>query len=69
MLPFAMMWMEIECIMLSEIEKQIRYDLTHMRNLRNRTSIRGGGGGERGQPRNESLNSREQSDGYQKGGG
>ena len=36
-LPFAMMWMELECIMLSEIsqsERQIPYDFTNMWNLR-----------------------------------
>ena len=39
-LPFATTWMELEvlCIMLSEIrEKQISYDFTHMRTLRDKT--------------------------------
>ena len=38
-LPFAKMWMELECIMLSEIitERQISYDFIHMWNLRNKT--------------------------------
>ena len=32
------MWMELECIMLSEIrERQIPYDVTHMWNLRKKT--------------------------------
>ena len=38
-LPFAMMWMELEGIMLSEInqsEKELSYDLSDMRNLRGR---------------------------------
>ena len=36
-LPFATIWMELEDIMLSEIsqsEKDISYDFTHMRTLR-----------------------------------
>ena len=34
-LPFATMWMELEGIMLSKIrERQISYDFTHMRTLR-----------------------------------
>ena len=37
-LPFAMMRMELECIMLSKIrERQVSYDFTHMWNLRNKT--------------------------------
>ena len=39
-LPFAMMWMKLECIMLSEInqsEKDLSYDLTYIWNLRNKT--------------------------------
>ena len=42
-LPFATMWMELECIMLSEKsqrkirERYISYDLTHMWNVRNKT--------------------------------
>ena len=37
-LSFATMWMDLECIMLSEIrERQISYDFSHMWNLRNRT--------------------------------
>ena len=37
-LPFATMWMELEGIMLSEIrERQISYDFTRMRNLRDKT--------------------------------
>ena len=37
-LPFATMWMELEDIMLSEIrERQISYDFTHMRTLRDKT--------------------------------
>ena len=41
-LPFAMMWMELEGIMLSEIsqsEKELSYDLSGMRNLRGRVGI------------------------------
>ena len=40
-LPFTTMWMELECIMLSEKksarERQISYDFTHMWNLRYKT--------------------------------
>ena len=38
-LPFATTWMELEGIMLSEISqrKQISYDFTHMRTLRDKT--------------------------------
>ena len=37
-LPFAKMWMELVCIMLSEIwQRQIPYYLTDMWNLRNKT--------------------------------
>ena len=38
-LPFAMTWMELQCIMLSEIvnQRQIPYDFTNMWNLRNKT--------------------------------
>ena len=38
-LPFATTWMELECIMLSEIsqsEKDKSHDFTHMWNLRNK---------------------------------
>ena len=37
--PFATMWMELECIMLSKISrrKTKSYDFTHMWNLRNKT--------------------------------
>ena len=38
LLPFATMWMELEGIMLSEIrERQISYDFTHIRTLRDKT--------------------------------
>ena len=43
-MPFATMWMEVECVMLSEIsqsEKE-KYDFTHMWNLRNTTDERRG---------------------------
>ena len=37
-LPFATTWMELEGIMLREIrERQISYDFTHMRTLRDKT--------------------------------
>ena len=38
-LPFAMTWMELECIMLSKISQseKNKYDFTHMWNLRNKT--------------------------------
>ena len=37
-LPFATTWMELEGIMLSEIrERQVSYDFTHMRTLRDKT--------------------------------
>ena len=37
-LPFATTWMELEGIMLSEIRKrQISYDFTHMRTLKDKT--------------------------------
>ena len=36
-LPFATMWMELQGIMLSKIrERQISYDFTHMRTLRDK---------------------------------
>ena len=38
-LPFTTVWMELECIMVSEIshsEKEIPYDHTHTWNLRNK---------------------------------
>ena len=40
-LPFAAMWMDLENIMLSEmsnIEKQILYDITYVWNLKNKTN-------------------------------
>ena len=40
-LPFATTWMDLETTMLSEIsqsEKQMLYDFTHMWNLRNKTN-------------------------------
>ena len=39
-LPFAMMWKELESIMLREIsqERQIPYDITHIWKLRNKTN-------------------------------
>ena len=37
-LPFATTWMELQGITLSKIrEKQISYDFTHMRSLRDKT--------------------------------
>ena len=36
-LPFAIMWMELEGIMLSIRERQKSYDFTHMRTLRDKT--------------------------------
>ena len=36
-LPFATMWMELECIMLSEINQKNTNDFTHMWNIRNKT--------------------------------
>ena len=39
-IPFATTWMELEGIMLSEIserERQISYDFTHMRTLKDKT--------------------------------
>ena len=37
-LPFATMWFELEGVMLSKIrERQISYDFTHMRTLRDKT--------------------------------
>ena len=43
-LPFAITWMELEGIMLSEISqrKQVSYDFTHMRTLRDKTDERKG---------------------------
>ena len=43
-LPFATMWMELEGIMLSEIEKnKLSYNFTYMRTLRHRTDEHKGG--------------------------
>ena len=37
-LPFATTWMELECIMISELtERQKSHDLTHLRTLRDKT--------------------------------
>ena len=36
-LPFATTWMELECIMLSEIKERQKYAFTHMRTLRDKT--------------------------------
>ena len=45
-LPFAMMWMEPECIMISKISQsekgKLSYDFTHMWNLRNKTDEHSG---------------------------
>ena len=40
-LPYAITWIDLECIMLSNksfIKRQIVYDFTHMWNLRNKTN-------------------------------
>ena len=41
MLPFAVIWMDLEGIMLSEVsqtkKKKILYDITYMWNLKNKT--------------------------------
>ena len=46
-LTSAKTWMELECIMLSEIvrERQMPYDFTNMWNLRNKTGQLGGSDG------------------------
>ena len=36
-LPFATTWIELECIMLSEIRERQIHDFIHMRTLRHRT--------------------------------
>ena len=36
-LSFAITWMELECIMLSEISQKKIHNFTHMWNLRNKT--------------------------------
>ena len=41
-LPFAIMWMELECIMLSEISQRKTYVLTHVWNLRSLMEDHGG---------------------------
>ena len=42
-LPFEMMWRELENIMLSKMrQRQTPYDFTHMWNLRNKTNEHGG---------------------------
>ena len=46
-LPFATIWIELECIMLSEISQKDKYDFTHMWNLRNKTDEHTGAGGEK----------------------
>ena len=69
-LPLTMMWIEPECIMLSERSeseknKSIPYDFTHMWNLRNKTDehmeIRGKK--REGNKPKETLNNREQTEG------
>ena len=73
-LPFATMWVELECIMLSEIsqvrERQIPFDFTHMWNLRNKIDEHMGRGGNRrqGNKLQESLKNTEQT-GLMEGGG
>ena len=55
-LPFAMTWMELESVMLSETsvrEREMLHDFTHMWNLRNKTNEHGWG--ERDKPRNRLL--------------
>ena len=42
-LPFATMWMELECIMLKEIRQRQIYDFIPMWNLRNKTDKCGEG--------------------------
>ena len=62
--PFGRTWMDLEGIMLSEIrERQMLYDFTHMWNLRNKTNRK------KIQTKKQTLNYREQTDGYQRGGG
>ena len=69
-LPFAITWMELESIVLSKIksvrERQILYDFMHMWNLRNKTNKQR----EKRQKKHkkQTLNYREQTDGYQMGG-
>ena len=69
--PCAMMWMELEYIMLSKISqrRQIPYDFTHKWNLRNKTNEHKGREGEIKyiktvrETNHKRLNDREQTDG------
>ena len=68
-LSFAMGWMELESIMLSEIsQRQIPYDFTHMWNLRNDKKTSKGDKKRERQTKKQTLNYRAQIDGYQRGG-
>ena len=66
-----MLWMELEYIMLSEMsvsERQILYDFSQVRNLRNKTDEHREKKKE-GQIRKQTLNYREQTEGSRVGGG
>ena len=60
--------MELHSIVVSEIsqsEKETTYVFTHMWNLRNKTSEQRK---KKREPKNQTLNYREQTDGYHRGG-
>jgi len=59
-LPFAITWIELENIRLSEVSQRIPYDFTHMWNLRNKTNEQRK---KRDKPKNR-LKYREQTNGY-----
>ena len=69
-LPFATTCLGPESIMLSEIsQRQIQYDFTPMWNLRNKTSKQRRRKRVKGkQTKKQTLNYRQQTDGYQRGG-
>jgi len=56
--------MDVESIISEITQRQIPYDFTHTWNLKNKTNEQ-----KMGQTRKQTLNYREQIDGYQSGGG
>jgi len=71
-LPFAMTWMDLESIMLSEIsqsEKDKYSDFTHMWNLGNKTNEQRGKRERKRQIKQQTRNYGEQTDGYHRESG
>ena len=70
-LPFAMVWVELEGIMLSEIsqsEKELSYDLTDMWNVRNKAEDHRGRENKFIKKHNHTCEHKEQTDGCQREG-